>query len=53
MVGPQNVDYLNCTKTVLFSLKKREREREREKMPVNARSLPEINVHPSDVTFAY
>ena len=42
MVGPQNVDYLNWTKTVLFSFKNKNR------MPVNAMSL-----RPSDVTFAY
>ena len=47
MVGPQNVDYLNCTKIVLFSFKNKKR------MPVNARSLPEFSVHPSDVTFSY
>ena len=47
MVGLQNVDCLNCTKTVLFPLKNKKR------MPVNARSLPEFNVNPSDVTFSY
>ena len=47
MVGLQNVDYLNSTKTVLFSLKNEKR------MPVNARLLPECNVHPSDVAFSY
>ena len=45
MVGLQNVDCLNCTRTVLFPLKKIKR------MPVNARSLPEFNVHPSDSMF--
>ena len=43
VVGPQNVDYLNCTKTVLFSLKNKK------KMPINTRSMPEFDVHP----FAY
>ena len=47
IVGLQNVDSLNCTKTVLFSLKNKKR------MPVNARSLPEFNVCPNDVTFSY
>ena len=47
MVGLQNVDCLNCTKTVLFPLKNKKR------MPVNARLLPEFNVYPSDVTFSY
>ena len=47
MVGLQDVDCLNCTKTVLFPLKNKKR------MPVNARSLPEFSVHPSDVTFSY
>ena len=42
VVGPQNVDYLNCTKIVLFSFKNKKR------MPVNAMSL-----RPNDVTFAY
>ena len=42
MVGPQNVDYLNCTKIVLFSFKNKKR------MPVNA-----MSPRPSDVTFAY
>ena len=46
MVGLQNVDCLNCTKTTLFRLKNKKR------MPVNARSLPEFSVHPSDVTFS-
>ena len=47
MVGLQNVYCLNCTKTVLFPLKNKKR------MPVNARSLPEFSVHPSDVMFSY
>ena len=41
--GLQNLDYLNCTKTVLFSLKNKK------KMPINTRSMPEFDVHP----FAY
>ena len=48
MVGLENVDWLNCPKTVLFPLKKKKR-----RMPVNARSLPEFSVNPSDVTFSY
>ena len=47
MVGLQDVDCLNCTKTVLFPLKNKKR------MPVNARSLPEFSVHPSDDAFSY
>ena len=59
MVGLQNVDCLNCTKTILFPLKKKCLKKKKntnkkgERMPVNARSLPEINVHPRDVTFSY
>ena len=46
MVSLQNVDHLNCTKTVLFSSKNKNR------MSINAsRLLPEFNVYPSDVTF--
>ena len=43
IVGLQNVDSLNCTKTVLFSLKNKN------KMPINTRSMPEFDVCP----FAY
>ena len=48
MIGPQNVDYLNCTKTVLFLFKNNKK-----RMPINARLLSEFNVRPSDVMFAY
>ena len=52
IVGPQNVDYLNCKKknSIVFIFKKR---KEKKRMPINARSLPEFSVCSSDITFAY
>ena len=46
MIDLQNVDYLNCTKTVLYSFKKKGGGD-------NARSLPEFYACPSDIKFAY